>query len=208
MTDQTKNEIPPGYWLDHKGRLVPDAQVRPQDKLQDQTVRECIKYAAELSEQIARFKGHTFDDLNALMDMLREEYGAKKGGSKGNVSFTTYDGLMRVTVQMADHIDFGPELQIAKDLIDECIQDWTDGSKDEIRALVNHAFQVDKPGQVNRAALFSLRRIQIDDDRWRRAIAAINDSIQITGSKAYVRFYRRAGVDGKWQPITIDLAAA
>ena len=80
-------------------------------------------------------------------------------------------------------------------------------SRDEIRALVNHAFEVDKPGQVNREALFALRKIDIDDERWRQAQAAITDSIRVTGSKTYVRFYRRPTPEDRWQAVTIDLAA-
>ena len=64
-----------------------------------------------------------------------------------------------------------------------------------------------KPGKVNREALFSLRRIEIDDDRWRNAVQAINDSIQVVGSKSYVRIYQRKTVEDKWEAISIDMAS-
>lgn len=200
--------IPEGYRKDAKGRLVPIDMIKETDILEDQLVGKILGYADELSAQIARFKGHTFDDVAAFMDLLAEKYGKVKGGAKGNITFTSFDGCAKVQVAVQDHIDFGPELQVAKQLIDDCIGEWAAGSRDEIRALVNHAFNVDKPGQVNREALFALRRINIDDDRWRQAIAAINDSIRITGSKTYVRFYRRATPEERWQSVTIDLAAA
>lgn len=201
------NAIPNGYLQDAKGRLVPDHLVKPVDRLEDQLVRKCMGYADELNRQIARFKGHTFDDVAAFMDLLAEQYGQAKGGRKGNVTFTSFDGCFKVQVAVQDHIDFGPELQVAKQLIDECIEEWAAGSRDEIRALVNHAFEVDKPGQVNREALFALRKIDIDDERWRQAQAAITDSIRVTGSKTYVRFYRRPTPEDRWQAVTIDLAA-
>jgi hypothetical protein len=193
---------------DGQGRLWPEDRVKESDKLVDQTVSKIIDYAEGLSAQIGRFKAHTFDDINTTQDLLRESYGVKKGGKKGNLTYTSFDGLKQVRIQNQDHMEFGPELQIAKELIDECITDWADGAKSEIRALVNHAFNVEKPGKVNREALFSLRRIQIEDARWKRAVQAINDSIQITGSATYVRIYTRQTTEDKWQPITIDLAAA
>jgi hypothetical protein len=196
-----------GYMQDAKGRLVPEHLVKQTDKLEDQLVRKCLGYADELSAQIARFKGHTFDDVAAFMDLLAESYGQAKGGKKGNVTFTSFDGCAKVQVAVQDHIDFGPELQVAKQLIDDCIEEWAADSRDEIRALVNHAFEVDKPGQVNREALFALRKIDIDDERWRQAQAAITDSIRVTGSKTYVRFYRRPTPEDRWQAVTIDLAA-
>ena len=200
--------IPEGYKKDAKNRLVPIDTIKPSDILIDDTIFRCLGFAKDLSAQIRRFKGHTFDDVAALMDLLAEKYGKTTGGKKGNVTFISFDGCAKVQVQVQDHIDFGPELQIAKDLIDECIAEWAAGSRDEIRALVNHAFQVDKPGQVNREALFALRRLDIEDERWCKAMDAITDSIRVTGSKAYVRFYERATPQDKWKPVTIDLAAA
>jgi hypothetical protein len=199
--------IPEGYMADSKGRFVPENLVKETEKLEDQMVRKCMEYADELSGQIARFKGHTFDDVSAFMDLLSAEYGLTKGGKKGNVTFTTFDGCQKVQVAVQDHIDFGPQLQVAKGLIDECINDWSEGAHEAIRALVNHAFNVDKTGQVNRAALFQLRRFEIDDERWKQAVQAINDSIRTIGSKTYIRFYRRENPQDKWQAVTIDLAA-
>ncbi|MFP3944392.1 MAG: DUF3164 family protein [Alphaproteobacteria bacterium] len=199
--------IPEGYMEDAKGRLVPVDQIKPADQLMDDTVRKILGYADELNAQIKRFKAHTFDDVHTCIDLLAEQYGAKRGGAKGNITLTSFDGRAKVEVKVQDHIEFGPELQAAKTLIDECIAEWSSDSRSEIRALVNHAFNVDKPGQVNRAALFQLRRIEIDDDRWRQAVQAINDSIRITGTKAYIRFARRSSPRERWKHVAIDLAA-
>ncbi|WP_255448630.1 DUF3164 family protein [Telmatospirillum sp. J64-1] len=53
-----------------------------------------------------------------------------------------------------------------------------------------------------------MRRIDIQDRRWQQAMTAITDSIRIAGSKTYVRFYRRTDPQARWEPVTIDLAAA
>ena len=196
------------YMKDAGGRLVPVAVVKPEDQLQDQTVRGLIGHAEELSARIARFRGHTFDDIATALDLMAEKYNAKRGGTKGNVTLTSYDGLLKVTVQVQDQLTFGPELQIAKNLVDQCIGSWAEGANEKIRALVEHAFQVDKEGRINRAALFQLRRLNIDDADWAAAMEALGDAIRVIGSKEYVRFYRRADARARWEPITIDLAAA
>jgi len=192
--------------MDAKGRLVPESMIHDHQRMEDDLVRKIMGYAVDLSDQIARFHGHSFDDMAAFMDLLEEKYGVKKGGRKGNVTFSSFDGTLRVQINIQDHLEFGPELQIAKGLIDDCIADWASEMSDKISALVNHAFNVDKAGQVNREALFSLRRLDIDDPQWRKAVQAINDSIRTIGSKAYIRFYRRENVQDKWQTVTIDLA--
>lgn len=196
------------YLPDARGGFTPVEMVKPQHQLEDQAVRKIMGYARELSAQVARFKGHTFDDLSALDDLLAEEYGVKRGGQKGNRTYMTHDGLMKVQVAIADQIDFGPELQQAKALIDECLKEWTDDGRAEIRAIVLRAFKVEKEGQINKAELFSLLRLQIEDERWQNAMAAIHDAIRITGSKQYSRFYERASATSRWTAVTIDLAQA
>lgn len=216
MTDFTPAPIPDGrreidgraYMHDAKGSLVPVELIRPQDLLQDETVRTIVGFAQALSDQVARFKEHTFEDIGAFEAILAQEYDTSLGGKKGNKTLMSFDGLFKVQVQVADHIDFGPELQIAKELIDECLNEWAADSRPEIRAIVTRAFNTDKAGQINRAEIFMLLRLDIEDARWQRAMSAIRDAMRVVGSKTYIRCYRRETLDGPWQPITIDLARA
>ena len=201
-------DAPPGYRPDAKGRLIPDALVREEDQLEDQTVRRILAYGTDLADQIARFRSHTYDDVALLLDRLAEKYGGgRRPGRRGNYSITSYDGRLRVVVQVQERQTFGPELQIARQLIDACILEWSEGSRDEIRALVQHAFQPDAEGRLNREAIFRLRRIDITDDRWKRAVQAIDDSVRVTGTKSYIRLYLRQRNDAPWQTVPIDIAS-
>lgn len=200
------NGVP--HMRDAKGGLMPVSLVKPKDRLIDEQVRKIIHFASELSNQIARFKGHTFDDLGSLDALLAQEYGASVGGKKGNKSYLTYDGCQKVQIRVADQIEFGPELQHAKTLIDECLNEWAADSREEIRAIITRAFDTDKEGQINRAEVFMLLNLDIDDDRWNEAMRAIKEAIRVVGSKLYMRFQRRDDIDGNWETITIDLAKA
>lgn len=196
------------YMRDARGALVPEELVRDSDKLIDQTVRSIMSFAVDLSAQIGRFKGHTSDDVGALQALLAERYGTAVGGQKGNVTLTTFDGCMRVQVQVQDHVSFGPELQIAKELVDGCVRKWSGDARPEIRALVEHAFQTDKEGRINRGALYTLRQLDIDDDDWRAAMRALVDSMRVIGTSTYLRFAIRPHAKAAWQTVTIDLASA
>lgn len=196
------------HMKDAKGRLQPLTTVKAQDQLQDEVVRKVIGYAKELSCQVSRFKNHTFEDLSGFEALLAQEYGETKGGAKGNKTFMSFDGTMKVQVQVADQIDFGPELQIAKDLIDECLNEWAADAGDELRAVVTRAFNTDKAGQINRAEIFMLLRLEIADERWKKAMEAIKDAMRVVGSKTYVRCYQRDHGEAPWEAITIDLAKA
>lgn len=191
-----------------KGGLDPIGNVKDQYKLEDQTVRKCIEFALNLNAQLSRFRGHTAADLSALDALLGEKYNVTIGGKKGNRTYQTYDGLMKIQVQVSDLISFGPELQVAKALIDECLTEWSADSRPEIQSIVTRAFNTEKEGQVNRADVFMLLKLEIDDVRWKKAMDAVRDAIRVTGSKEYVRFYQRESIETDWQAITIDLAKA
>lgn len=196
------------YWPNGDGGLIPDAVVKPVDKLQDELVRKIIGFAAPLSEQVARFRQHSFDDVDDFVALLEQEYGSRRGGTKGNMTFASYDGLLKVVVAVAENIVFGPELQVAKGIVDECLREWSADSRTEIRAIINRAFDVDSQGRINRNDLFSLLRLEIEDARWQKAMQAIRDSIRVVGSKRYLRIYQRADAKAAWQAISIDMASA
>lgn len=196
------------YMRDSRGQLVPVSLVKPMDKLIDETVRKIMGYGIPLSDQVARFKGHTFDDIGALEALIAQEYDSRLGGKKGNMTLMSYDGCYKVQVQVADNITFGPELQIAKALVDECLNEWASNARDEIKAIVTRAFNTDKEGQINRSEIFMLLRLEIADERWQNAMRAIRDAMRVVGSKTYVRIYQRPTCDAPWEAVTIDLAKA
>lgn len=200
--------IPNGYMQDQAGRLVPVSTVKPIDIERDKLVADIIDKARALNGQIAAFKTAVFGDIAAFIELSAEQYGAKVGGQKGNVTLMSFDGRYKVQRAIAEHISFDERLQAAKSLIDECITDWSQGSRPEIQVLVNNAFQVDKEGNINTGRVLGLRRMQISDDRWQRAMSAISEAVQVVGSKSYIRVYERIGDSGEYRAIALDVAGA
>ncbi|MDR5803424.1 DUF3164 family protein [Caballeronia sp. LZ001] len=205
MTTQTTI---PGFVRDARGRYVPAASVKPVDQLRDQAVMKLVDEAKQLHERLRDFKARAFSDVEAFVQVSSEQYGVRIRTIKGNISLITFDGRFRVVRQIAEHIQFGEQLQAAKELIDECIREWTEGSSDEIKALINEAFHVDRQGNVNTARVLGLRRLAIAHPKWDTAMHAISDSIRVTGTKPYIRFYARDETTGAWRNITLDFAAA
>lgn len=196
------------YMADAKGALVPVELVKAEILLEDEVVRKIMGYATALSSQVSRFKGHAFEDISGFESLLEQEYDATLGGAKGNKTLMTHDGLYMIKVQVADHVDFGPQLQIAKELVDACLNEWAADARPELRAIITRAFNTDKAGQINRSEIFMLLRLDISDPRWVRAMDAIRAAMRVVGSKIYMRYYRRATSDGAWENVTIDIAKA
>lgn len=195
-----------GYMENAQGHLVPVEQIKPVDLARHELVMEKVDKAKAMQEELAALKGEIMNDVEAFVSLSAEQYGVKIGGQKGNVSLVSYDGQYQIKRQISEHLDFDERLQAAKSLIDECLKDWTEGSPGELRAVVNDAFQVDKEGKINVGRILGLRRLQIMDERWKRAMEAISDSIRVTGTKAYFRIYER-NANGKMAAIPLDIAA-
>ncbi len=203
---QQNPKIPEGYMQDAKGALWPTESVREIDITRDELVREIVERAKVQQEQLVKFKAGVFGDIEAFIQLSGEKYGVKMGGTKGNVSLLSFDGRYKVQRAVSESLAFDERLQVAKELIDECIHEWSQGSRSEIRALINDAFQVDKEGRVNAARILSLRRLAIEDEKWNRAMQAISESIQVSGSKTYFRVYERIGSTDQYEAISLDIA--
>lgn len=194
------------YKQDSQGRLVPVESIKEIDLMRDDLVMEIVDQAKKVHESLAAFKNKAFGDVRAFVDLSAEKYGAKIGGRKGNISLLSFDGKYKVLIANQDHIVFDERIQAAKALIDECIKDWTTGASAEIKALIDRAFEVDKEGKLNTGRILTLRRVNIVDKRWHQAMQAISDSIQVVGSKSYVRVYRRKSGSDVYEQVALDIA--
>jgi len=199
--------IPQGYWQDASGRLIPEDMIKDIDKSRHELVLEIVSKAKEQHLLLVAFKASTFADISAFVELSAEKYNAKVGGNKGNITLMSFDGKYKLVRQMQDNLAFDERLQAAKALIDACIKDWTQGSRSEIKALIDNAFQVDKEGKISTGRVLGLRRLDIKDPQWQSAMQAISDSVQVLGSKPYIRIYERVGDSDNYQPISLDLAS-
>lgn len=203
----TTSPLPGKFRANAKGHWVPEAEVKDIDKLRDDTVQAIVRHAQGVQMQLKAFKTQAFADITTFMQLSAEQYGVKWGGEKGNVSLISYDGKYKVLLAVADRIAFGEQLHIAKQLIDECIHAWTDGSNSKIQALIEHAFQTDKQGKINTARVLSLMSLKMDgDEKWSRAMDALKDSIQTVSSSKYIRLYERVGQSDQYEQISLDIA--
>ncbi len=205
MPNTENTQTAPEFMVNAQGHLVPMANVREIDKLRDSLVREKIEKALVLHAELKKFKQEIMQDMSAFVELSLERYSVKHGGKKGNVTLATYDGKYQLQRQIAEYVTFDEGLQAAKALIDECLKRWTEGSSSEIQALVNYSFEVDKKGCINTNRILALRKVQITDERWQLAMQAIGDSLQIVGSKSYVRLYERDD-DGKMLAISLNIS--
>ncbi|MDV2438676.1 DUF3164 family protein [Acinetobacter gerneri] len=200
-------QIPEGYWENSQGALVPETNVKEIDKLRDQTVRRVWEKAEAINKALAEFKESAFADIATFIQISADQYNAKLGGNKGNVSLITFDGRYKIQRNFAERIVFDERLHAAKILIDDCLKEWTADGRDEIKAIINNAFNVDKKGEISTTRVLGLKKIEISHPKWLEAMQAITDSINIAGSKSYLRFYQRNDDTGEYEPMSLDIAS-
>jgi hypothetical protein len=200
--------IPEGFRKDAKGHLVPVEMIKPIDLARDELVIELVDKAKAISKALSAFKAGAFGDIKAFVEMSAEQYKATIGGKKGNVTLLSFDGRYKIVHAVQDSIKFDERLQAARALIDECAAEWTQDARSEVRVLVNEAFRTDKVGEISTGRVLALRRLEISDLRWQRAMQAISDAVQVVGSKSYVRIYERIGDSDQYASIPLDIASA
>lgn len=205
MNAQTQT-IPDGFRQDARGRLIPEDQIKPIDQLRDELVLSIADRANELRDLLRDFKADVFSEIQEFIETSAQEYDVQIGGKKGNVQLVSFCGKYKVIRAIQESITFDERLQAAKGLLDECLKEWTADARPEIATIVQDAFRVDSAGNIRTGQVLSLRRLDIQDKRWLRAMDAISDAVQVTGSKSYVRIYERIGSTDQYRPISLNLA--
>lgn len=197
------DSIPKGYMVNAQGHLVPLSAVRAIDLVRDGLVSDLIQEAKFHSEVTAKFKASCQARVSSFVEVAAQEHGVSMGGAKGNVSLTSFDGRYKVIRAIDETIQFSEGLVVAREMIERCIQRWSDGANANLVALINKAFETDRAGNLSTARVLGLASVQIDDEEWRKAIDAIQQSVQVASTKSYVRFYERNAL-GQYVQIPLD----
>jgi len=195
--------IPQGYMTNTQGHLVPVASIREIDIVRDSLVTELIMEAKLHSEETAKFKASCQARVSSFVEVAAQEHGITMGGSKGNICLTSFDGRYKVIRAIDETIQFSEGLVVAREMIERCIQRWSDGANANLVALINKAFETDRAGNLSTARVLALASVKIDDAERRKAIDAIQQSVQVASTKSYVRFYERNAL-GQYIQIPLD----
>lgn len=204
-SQQTNPQIPVGYRKNAVGDLVHEDRIKPVDKLRDEVVKTIVNNAKQLRQSMTEFKLTTMANINDFVELSSSEYGTKFGGAKGNILLTSFDGQYQVRRAVGEHRVFDERIQTAKTLIDDCIKSWSGGADTRLMAMVEHAFRVNQQGRIDVNQVLSLRQLDIDDANWKKAMDAIADAIQITGTSQYLRLYERQP-NGKYTQLPLDIS--
>lgn len=196
-------------WTNKRGEPVHPDLVPHEEKLKTELVNKIIRRAEKGVDVMTHFKRYVTDEIGDYMSMMREKYGLDpmRNSPKGNISIESYDGLAKIQIAVAQHIDFDEKLTLAKEKIDEYLKEITAEASADIQTLITKVFDVDKQGNVNAKMILSLKGYKISHPKWKEAMQIIDEAVEIVGSKSYIRFMKRKSVDEKWENVSLDFAS-
>jgi Protein of unknown function (DUF3164). len=194
-----------GNWLDSKGRPVPEEYIRPEDKKRDKLVESIIKKVQKLSDRLASEKADIVGSIEKYLKELAKDNKVREGW-KGNILLYNFSQNLCIERRIDETISFDERLQMVKTTIDKWINDKLKDTDPTLSKVIAQAFSVDKQGRINTAMLLKLKRIDIQDHEWKKAMQLLDDSIFVKSSKMALRF-RSKNTDvpeGGWNEISLN----
>lgn len=192
------------FWENAQGGFVPEDAIKPVDQLRNQMVISIVNRVIEEQDRLIALKQAAMEDIRSFVQISNEKYGAGRRSVKGNLSFTSFDGEWRVSLTIAESFGFNERIEAARELIYDCLNDWSNGANSNLLAVVDSAFRLTN-GRLDVKAILALKRINVSDDtgRWQKAMEAIDDALEVKASKPCLRIYNR-NPQGRYELVPMD----
>ncbi len=194
-----------GNWLNSQGNPVAASYVTPRDKKRDAMVERLVKKALACQQKIAALRREVDEEFEAYMNYVATKHNMQPNPG-GNQQFTNFSGNKRVSVKRQGYIDFNEDINLAKQVIDGCLEKWSEGGNNNLKVVVFDAFKVDKKNQLDKQRILDLRNYNVKDKDWDKAMKLIDSAIYIASRKDYAGFQIREGKNQPWRTVPLDIA--
>jgi len=209
----TTNKQNTKTWTDEKGNQVPAQYVPTYDKKKTYAARKLSKEARQLQERIMKFKNRFQQVVDELYSEFIERFDIDQTTRKGNFTFTSFDGNIKVEVDVNELIRFEDDkVQAAHAKLQDFKNRLTINDEQEfIIQIINRAFETSN-GQLDARKVLDLTKYRKtikgkENSRlYNEAMDLLEQSITRPDSKRYMRIYEK-DKDGKYQPIVLNFSA-
>jgi len=200
-TMKPKNEK---MYYDAAGNAIPAKFISKIDKERDKLVRKHINRAMQLNEHMTKFKNELLKECDQFFERMLKESNVRNLG-KGNYTLSSFDKSYKIEISVQESITLDDNVQIAQAKLNEYIELITKGTNDDLRQIVNHAFQTRK-GQLDVKRIISLFHLNITHPLWMDAMELLKKSLTRNISKRYIRLWVRKD-DGSYKGIELNFSA-
>lgn len=194
--------------IDAQGQAVPLSYVKPYDRERDRVATRILKRWEAEHARLARLKADTLADIAKLQEFGRDKCEVKIGGDKGNVQFSSFDGLTRVRLDARTMVEFDDRFNQAQKLILEYADDLAGATGErDIVTIIRAALTPSAGGMLARSRVIGLLRLNIKAGKWIQAMDLLRDCQFVKSGKTYIYVEARTSINDEWAMIPLDVAA-
>jgi len=193
-------------YVDPQGQEVPEAYVKPYDRMRDKIARQILADWEQEQERLRALKARTIERIEKLQALAGKTAGVKLGGKRGNIQFRSFDGNITVSYKNQPRTEFDERLGLAQQLIMEALKDLTKDAAHDLVEIATKAFQPRSSGRLDMQRVRDLRTFNVKHPKWKQACEIIADCERKVGSRQYVSVLKRPGPDVKPEPVLLDIA--
>ena len=189
--------------MNHRGQLVPVTYIPKLDMKRHKFAIKFMKKVKAMSKQMLALKQAVNDEADAIYAIMLNDANIKNDG-KGNLTITSFDKGFKFEWNMKDKMEFGDEINLAQEKINEFLKEKTKHADEHLSTLVNSAFTSSK-GRLDSKRILSLFPLQIDHPIWKQAMDLIKQSMHVNGTKRYLNIYEKDG-EGEYKLIPLNFS--
>lgn len=204
---QQKSSTP--MWINEDDQAIPYNRVTKYERNCEKHTAKLAKAALEINTRLVDFKSNIQQIAEDLyQEFLEQNNGKAPGKAKGGLTLYNFDRSIKIEVSVQDSITFDENLiQLAKDKLDEVLEDGLNGAKDFVKPIVMAALST-KGGKLDIKNVLGLRRYEanVKDPRYAEAMALISKAIRKPKSKEYYRVWIK-DESGKYVDVKLNFSA-
>ncbi|MFK7004795.1 hypothetical protein BWK63_12990 [Flavobacterium covae] len=172
------------------------------ESIKNATVSELCNKALQLSKSIASFKKESFDEMNALHEILKD-YSQRHANGLGN--FRVKYGNFRVNYKKQGRPTFDEKSTEAEGFIKDFVTSKFENDNDVKDLIISLLERKNGEFDINLIQKLYKMEDRFDDENWKKGIKLMKESYSYEFSKDYVTFEQK-GKSGKWEQVPLSFS--
>lgn len=198
-------------WTNADGQSIPYKYVSEGDKVKETIAGKIVKDALKIETALAAFYTLISEGFKVVYLKMLDDYKTKYNKDrkiKGNYSFYTFDGGIRISASIQDAVKWDDyKMTEAREELNTYLSQNLGDTATLIKELVMSAFS-NRKGLIDTAKVFQLLKYEskIKNKHYQRACALMRDAHSITNSKQYMQVAIRQE-DGSYRNVNLNFSS-
>lgn len=186
-------------------RATQEEKVANYKTLRDDYLGTVFGKMAELSPLLLAFKTESLTLGLEIHALMYEVYGREKR-DLDSYTITDDDGLRKVVMERHHICQYDETAEVAVGLIKEVLEATVRKRDKGMYKMLSALLVKNLAGDFDEKMVAKLRTCQeeVGDERFNQALDMLSAAYKPVGSRMYIRAYKRATKEGKWEEVTMN----